>query len=176
MILGSKDILRLIRENEMITGYVDLKKQLQPNGFDLTVDRVFKPKGLCVLSELHKVLPNTDVNEIDPETMRKDNFVGWVLEKGTYLIEINETIKLPKDIFALSNQRSSLMRMMCRTNIGSWDSGYCGKGYSILTVFNPDGLLLEKDVRVIQIHFFKSTGVLSVYNGNYQNENLGENL
>lgn len=168
--LGSKEILKLIKEKEMVQNYINLEQQLQPNSFDLTVDKVFISDDCSVLREKDKHLPKVD--KIKPRTFSVAKISGWYLTKGTYLFEVNEIVKLPKNISALSNQRSSLMRMFCRTNIGSWDCGYNGKGYSILTVLNPMGLWLEKNVRIIQMHFFKTSKVLESYNGQYQGENL----
>jgi len=168
--LGSKEILKLIKEKEMIQNYINLKQQLQPNSFDLTVDKVFVSNDTSVLREKDKYLPKVD--EIKPKTFSSPKIFGWHLIPGTYLFEVNEIVKLPKNISALSNQRSSLMRMFCQTNIGSWDCGYNGKGYSILTVHNPSGLWLEKNVRILQMHFFRTTKVLEKYNGHYQGENL----
>ena len=165
MMLGSKEILGLIKEKSMITGYVNFDKQLQPNGFDLTVGKIFRTHCDCgVLSEKQKHLP--------VKVQIFSDLNGWNLNKGTYIFEVNETVKLPENISAISVQRSSLMRMFCQTQVGSWDAGYHGRGYGLLNVFHPEGLILEKDVRIIQMHFFKTSEVLKKYDGSYQKENL----
>lgn len=51
MYLGSDEIRKLVVTKNLVSGYRDLEKQLQPNGFDLTVQKieVFEKlkKGKC---------------------------------------------------------------------------------------------------------------------------------
>jgi dUTP pyrophosphatase len=162
--LGSLEILELIEENNMITNYINLHKQLQPNGFDLTLKYVFKLNTHGVLYKDNKYIPNKI--QIFPKN------TIYSLNKGCYLIMFNEEIKLPKDISAITIQRSSLMRMLCHTQVGSWDVGYHGRGLSMLVVNNPHGVVLEKDVKIVQMLFFKVGQILNEYSGHYQEEGL----
>jgi dUTP pyrophosphatase len=172
MILNNKMILEHIKNIDMITGYIDLETQLQPNGFDLTIDEI---------SELvHGSLSRLDFdnkNRSIPDT----NKIRWLettdgeviyLDEGVYKFKVNETIKLPENIMAISIQRSSLMRMLCDTNIGLWDCGYHGSGYSILKVHNPDGITVYRNARIIQVIFMRASTPTDVYKGIYQHENV----
>ncbi len=165
MFLGSEEIKRLILEEGLVKDYLDLDKQLQPNGFDLTVNKIeIFAEGAWI--------KRTEV--IKPRTVELpcngDDY--WILQKGCYLLYFNEEIKLPKQIAAIHIQRSSLMRCGVFSIVGSWDTGYNGKGCSLIVVENPHGVLLWKNARVVQMHFIRVEGELFTYNGNYQKENL----
>ena len=170
MMLGSKEILRLIKEENMITDYINLDKQLQPNGFDLTVAEIFEVGQSGILKEGRKV--SLRIEKKNSYCMPVMNKRYFVFAKGAYLVKFNEIIQLPKNISAITIQRSSLMRMLVHTQVGSWDVGYHGRGFSMLIVNNPNGVKIEENVRIVQMHFFKTTEVLKKYDGSYQKENL----
>lgn len=167
MFLGSEEIRKLIKEQNMVSNFgLELDEQIQPNGIDLTLEKIERfcgPGEIYIHGkfppQMQEILP-----DIDGET--------YHLSKGSYLIYFNETIKLPKGIAAIHIQRSTLMRYGTFTIVGSWDSGYHGKGCSLLLVSNEDGLTLERNARVVQMHFIPVSGELFAYNGNYQNENI----
>lgn len=166
MILNKEQIRELILHHDLITDYVDLETQLQPNGFDLTVEEMFAfhPKPFNKIK--------FDTKEIE----RKETiFFGglynrWGFEKGVYKFKINETIKLPNNICAVTTQRSSVMRMGNSCNVGYWDAGYHGSGYSTIQVNNF--VEIWKDARLIQMYFYELEETSEPYNGNYQKENV----
>ena len=166
MFLGSSVIKKLILEKGMIKGYGNLEEQLQPDGFDLRVDKVMKTDGVGFIGVNTKALPLLKDIEFT-------NVVGgWILCKGSYIISFMEEVNLPKDIAAITIQRSTVMRCNDATVVGSWDAGYNGKGYNKLSIDNNDGLILEHGSRVVQMHFIPVAGENFSYNGSYQGENL----
>jgi dUTP pyrophosphatase len=168
MFLGSEIIKKLILEKEMIKGYGNLEEQLQPNGFDLRVEKVQKQcsNKLAAICIDYKDLP--DMRDVAFEAFTDK----WILGKGAYLIYFMEEIHLPKDIAAITIQRSTVMRCLEETIVGSWDAGYHGKGCNKLTIDSTNGLLLQKGSRIVQMHFIPVAGESFGYNGNYQGENL----
>jgi dUTP pyrophosphatase len=165
MIKGMNWIKDQIGRNSLIENFIDIDIQLQPNGFDLTVEEIydFHPKPNNRLSFKHKLID-------DRETIRFGGLYDEVkLEEGVYKFKVNETINLPSDVCAISTQRSSFMRMGNITNVGFWDAGYRGSGYSIMIVYNP--LWIKKNARIIQCYFFDVEG-METYKGIYQNENV----
>jgi dUTP pyrophosphatase len=94
------------------------------------------------------------------------------LDFGMYIFNVNETINLPSDICAITIQRSSLMRSGVNTNIGFWDSGYLGKGYSTINIMNPNGFTIQKDASIVQMVFLKNVKNTVLYNGSYRNEGI----
>ena len=171
MFLGSEEIKKLILKKEMIRNYGNLDEQLQPNGFDLRVEKVekevFKVQPFILGRETKKFPEMANVN-LTPE---KDSD-WWFLKPGKYLIYFIEEVNLPKDIAAVTIQRSSVMRGLEETIVGSWDAGYNGKGCNKLTVDSESGMLLQYGARVVQMHFIPVSGENFSYNGSYQKENL----
>jgi dUTP pyrophosphatase len=168
--LNRENLKKLIREKNLVTGYIDLDTQVTPNGFDLTVDSVssFNSAGALDFSNKERVLP--DCPEIPPKKQKpEDKFGWWHLEKGTYKAKTNETVNLPNDLIAIAFPRTSLLRMGAYTHHGVWDAGFNGKGEFILVVENPQGLKLKQNARIAQLVFLPINETDQGYKGIYQN-------
>jgi len=168
--LNRQDILQLIQKNNLIENYIDLDKQLTPNGFDLTVGAVFTfaTSGSVDFSNKERMIP--DCQEILPQKQsRQDKFGWWSLEKGIYKVKTNETVNLPNDLIAIAFPRSSLLRMGAFTHNGVWDAGFQGKGEFILAVDNPHGIKLKQNARLNQLIFLPINETKEGYKGIYQN-------
>jgi len=176
--LNRDEILELIKEKDMIIGYIDLDVQLQPNGFDLTVEEIydFHPVELGVIQFKDKSIPDKLMTiRFGPlpklmTIMFGPLYKSTKLNKGVYKFKINETIKLPDDIVAITTQRSTVMRCGCMCNVGYWDCGYHGSGYSIINVMHP--VEIHRNARLIQMYFYKINAPSKTYNGSYQKENV----
>lgn len=169
MILNREEIESLIKEKELFSGFVDLKTQVTPNGFDLTVASVseFKGEGNLDFSNKERRLPETE--ELLPiKNNSEDKFGWWNLKKGAYRIRTNETISLPKDLIAIAYPRSSLLRMGAFTQNAVWDAGFKGKSEFILVVDNPYGLKLKQNARIIQLIFIRMNETREGYKGIFQ--------
>ena len=160
--LNREEIARLIEaEPPMIEDYVDLRAQLQPNGFDLSLREVamLETRGQLGGSNESRVL-----SELRALAFGSD---GWLsLERGAYAITFNEVVNLPSDVMALGRPRSSLLRSGVSLHTAVWDAGYRGRSQSLLTVHNAGGFRLQRDARLAQLVFFQagycSGGGLSV--------------
>jgi dUTP pyrophosphatase len=167
-VLSGQDIQRLLnQEPPLVEGWIDLKEQLQINGFDLTLREVALPQsaGRIAVASRQRV-----VSELAPLVF--DGLDYLELVPGTYIITYNEIVHLPKNIMALGRPRSSLLR--CGVNVGTavWDAGYSGRSQSLMVVYNPLGFRLQRNARIIQLVFFELTGETEGYNGVYQGENI----
>lgn len=167
MYLGSDEIKKLIEKEELVKDFINLETQLQPNGFDLTLLKIEKFKNSGFISFSDKKLADVEEVPID-----ENNY--WMLDKGAYLITFNEVVKLPKGIMAITIQRSTIMRNGAMTIVGSWDSGYNGRGTNLLIVTNPHGIILQRNARIVQMHFIKIEGKNFLYEGHYQKENINK--
>ncbi len=167
-VLSKEDIRRLIVEKKLVENYINLEKQLQPNGFDCTLRAVYRIKGVG------KIDFDNSEREIPPvEELEFEN--DWVyLDRGVYRARINEVVNLPKDLMAFARPRSSLIR--CGANIltAVWDAGYRGRSEVGIVVYN--GLWLKKNARIVQLVFIKLSGESEGYSGIYQNEGVGEDV
>lgn len=165
--LGSKTIKKLILEKGLVQDYIDLNSQLQPNGFDMTVQKIERVTGKGTISTSGKMTPI--LLEIPT-----DDSGFWNLKNGLYIITFNEILNFPKGIAGIGIQRSTIARCGAIINVSSWDSGYEGRGQNLLVVHNKNGLVLQKNSRVVQMHFIRISGENFLYNGNYQKENINK--
>ena len=152
----------------LVEGYVHLAAQIQPNGFDLTLQQVsdFKSAGQIDLSNAERVLPNTHTLPFD-----KDEYLQ--LEPGPYLITFNEVIRLPLDLMALGKPRSSLLRCGVAVHNAVWDAGYQGRSQALIVVYNREGFRVKRNARLIQLVFLRLAQPLKE---GYQGAFMGENL
>lgn len=165
------DIERLIKEKNLIEGYINLELQLTPNGFDLTVANVFdfdKPGALDFSNKEREVPEGKEI--IPTKKIPEDKFGWWHLKKGSYKVRSNETVNLPYDLVGLAFSRTSLLRMGAFTQHGIWDAGFKGKGEFILVVENPKGLRLKQNARIAQMIFIRINETDKGYRGIYQNK------
>ncbi|MFH1199564.1 MAG: deoxyuridine 5'-triphosphate nucleotidohydrolase [Candidatus Micrarchaeota archaeon] len=169
MILNRQEILERILKEKLIQGYTDAKSQLQPAGFDLTVEKVFKLKTQGAIDFDNKGRKISEVTEL---AWGAD---GWLeLKQGTYKIQFAEEVALPGELAAMTILRSSVMRCGCVMHQGYWDPGYHGKGETALYVGNENGLRLKKGAKIAQMVFFKVAGggADEIYAGMHQHENV----
>lgn len=166
MILTQKEVEEKINEEELLSSYIDLKKQLQPNGFDCTLKAVEK------LSEAAKIDFSNKEREL-PEG-EPIGFEGeWIfLEEGAYRAYLNEVVKLDNSTMAIGRPRSTLARAGVGLITAVWDAGYNGRSVVGLVVHNEGGVWLKRNARIMQLIFLKLAEETQGYNGVYQRENI----
>ncbi|MCM8778993.1 MAG: deoxyuridine 5'-triphosphate nucleotidohydrolase [Candidatus Omnitrophica bacterium] len=168
MVLNREEIEKLIKEGKLIENYIDLEKQLTPNGFDLTVNKIFSFKDAGALDFSNKERELSKAQEV--RFFRKssqDKYGWWRLKKGAYKIVTNEVFNLPHNLIALSFPRSSLLRMGAFTQTGVWDAGFKGKSEFILVVENLRGIRIKQNARIVQLIFLRINKVREGYKGIY---------
>jgi dUTP pyrophosphatase len=166
-VLSRESILKRIRNENLISDYIDLEKQLQPNGFDCTLKAVgrLKGEGKLDFDNSERKLPEVEIIDFGEQ--------GWVfLEKGVYRAYINEVVRLGNDLMAFGRPRSSLVRAGANLLTAVWDAGYTGRSEVGLVVYNPDGIYLKKNARILQLVFIKLTEKTKPYSGAYSGENI----
>jgi len=167
MILTKNEILSLIKNTPpLIEGYIDLAKQLQPAGFDLTLRSVhiFGSGGAIDFDNTRRVIPQW--KELP---FGRDGSV--FLDPGAYVVSFNEIVNMPLNLIAIAKPRSSLLRSGATVSTAVWDPGYRGRSKALLVIYNPHGLTLYRNARIVQLIFIKLIGeVLEGYAGVYQGE------
>lgn len=167
-ILCREDILNLLKGNPpLVDNLCDIEQQVQPNGIDLTLKEValLSSRGSLGLNNESRVISGTSPLVFDG--------LGRVdLLSGCYLVTYNEVVNLPRNIMALATPRSSLLRCGVSIHSAVWDAGYSGRSQSLMVVYNPQGLRLHRNARIIQMVFFLLSGeVTQGYRGVFQGEN-----
>jgi len=159
----------------LIEGFTTLEEQLQPNGFDLRVREVSSFQiehdcpGSLTVKDIERRLPNT-------RSLPTNGDGFWHLLPGPYLLSFHETVNLPLDLMAFGRPRSSLLRSGVAIHTAVWDAGYSGRSQALVMVYHPNGFLLQKDARVMQLVFFHlNLPVEQGYKGRYQGEGTSNN-
>ncbi len=167
-ILSSQDIRRLLQQQPpLVEGYVNLSQQVQPNGIDFTLREValLQSRGKITVSDDQRL-----VSDLAPLVF--DGLGSIDLMPGAYVVTYNEIVHLPKDIMALARPRSSLLRSGVTIDTAVWDAGYSGRSQSLMVVYNPQGVRLQRNARIVQLVFLQLTQETEGYRGVYQGENI----
>lgn len=165
--LAGSTIRRLIAgQPSLVADYVDLEQQIQPNGIDLTLESVWVSAGRGTIGR-------SNAERALPARWQVEPVGGWYsLAAGLYIVRLNEMLRLPDDLLALGQPRSSLLRCGVTVYNAVWDAGYAGRSEVLLNVLNPGGFRVAEDARVLQLVFLRLDRPTVGYAGAYQGENL----
>ena len=157
-----------IRQLGLVEGFV-LNEQFQPAGVDLTAQSLWAYDGEGVIDADNKKRKIPAAKKLE---WGADGSVR--LWPGAYKIIFNETVSIPKDCAAFARSRSSLLRMGASVQTALWDPGYTGRSEALLYVFNPAGIVVHANARLVQLVFARLERAAGAgYCGQYQGENLG---
>ena len=146
-----------------------VKDQIQQNGIDLTIKDVTRLYGHAEVRVDTKRLPGATKTNTT-ETL--DKHKQWRLEAGNaYIANLNETVKIPKDMCALIVMRSTFNRCGCLIMGCVFDSGYEGK--PSLSIYPHVDIFIEENTRIAQILFFDAESA-KLYDGQYQHQGIKE--
>jgi dUTP pyrophosphatase len=90
------------------------------------------------------------------------------LARGTYLVDFNETVAIPRNCLATVYPRSSLWRSGVGIHAGVVDAGYQGAMGAMMEVRNEHGVTLCRDAKLAQIVFAEMGEEVEGYDGIYQ--------
>lgn len=141
-------------------------------GVDLSVKNIYKIKNRGIVLREKTYVPDYEL--VQPTEIIQDR-IGWSLQSGTYILELNEGIQLGKEDNGLIFQRSSLNRSGVTTISSVWDAGFTTRDGDVintmtirLNVDNKEGFILEQNARVAQILILNSEEVTALYAGQFQ--------
>ena len=166
--LAREDLRRLLAATPpLLEDLTDVEHQLQPNGVDLRIDRVFKLTSPALLGATDALREPAAREEIPADA---DGW--WDLHQGSYVVMLKERLNLPADLMALGRPRSTLLRSGVSIHTAVWDAGYSGRSEALLTVFNGRGFRVQRGARVLQLVFMRlEQATRDGYRGKYQGEN-----
>ena len=149
-------------------GMIDEDSQTQMCGLELTLQKIerFSSSDSLAFDNKERILPQTEHMDFDSD--------GWIsLSPGAYLVTFNEIVSIPRNPAAIGRARSSLLRCGASLETALWDPGYRGRSQSLLVVYNPAGLKLKKEARLMQLVFLRlEKEAEKEYSGRYQGENI----
>ena len=167
-VLSREDIHKLLQqEPPLIEGHINLEEQMQPNGIDLTLREV------ALLQSSGKIAVENSKRRVSDLALLVFDGLGFIqLMPAAYIITYNEIVHLPKNVMALALPRSSLLRCGVTVHTAVWDAGYHGRAQSLMVVYNPQGVSLQRNARIVQLVFLQLTRKTEGYHGTYQKENM----
>jgi len=167
-------ILNGKQASKYVSGMINPDDQIQPCGIDLTLKTVadYANCGSISTNNATRILSTT----VDLRWMTMwDGSEGGrvILDRGPYLITLNEIVDVPKDCMAMAFPRSSLLRCGVTVETAVWDPGYKGRSQCMMVVHHPEGFIIRKNAKVLQLVFVKlDEDAATLYDGIYQGENL----
>lgn len=158
---------RILREK-----YPDLEEeQYQPAGIDLTLNKVQrvgsfgKPYGLF---KDGKELPQlVDVSPKEIKYRGEDIEVFYLNPRTTYIAVTNEMVNIAEDSAQIYLPRSSLLRANIDVRTALGDPAFNGHLSFLIINYNSFPFALEKNVRFAQLVDLKVDGIMSKYDGDY---------
>lgn len=162
--IDRETLLKLIKDKQLVSNLIDPTIQVSPNGIELTLFKIFQfdEPGVIDFSNRERQIPKN--KELKP----KDG--QYTLPEGTYLVTYNESVQIPPDMIAIGRPRSSLLRSGVTIESAVWDAGYKGRSRGLLTVYNPHGVIIKQNARLLHLIFFWLQKETKPYEGAYQGE------
>jgi dUTP pyrophosphatase len=170
MILSKNEIDELMKlDPPLVEDMIDLDTQIQVNGCELTVDRIFAFAGADTGTGIGAIAFGNSERVLSECTELAFDDDDWIdLPAGSYKIVSREIVHIPKDTIAIARPRSSLLRCAVSVETAVWDAGYEGKSECLLIVFNEAGFRLKRGARVVQLLFMGLASETEGYAGVYQ--------
>ena len=159
--LNREQIIKLIKRKHIYSEELIKKKQIQPASLDLTLsNKCYRIKASFIPNniKISKVIKELALTKIDisKKTLLEKNCI--------YLCELNEKLRLPKDIKGKSNPKSTTGRLDIFTRVITEN----GKEYDFVN-YNYQGklfleiipqsfsIILKKNISLNQIRFFQQS-------------------
>ncbi|OKL57163.1 hypothetical protein UA08_07446 [Talaromyces atroroseus] len=142
MILSGASIIKREIVRNLLSAH-----QIQPCGVDISFRRVLNWTSPATVDFDNSRRQAANTFEI-PFHLEKG---AVALAQGSYLVEFNETVRIPPDYIAQIFVRSSLWRSGVLLTAGVIDAGYKGALGALLDVRNPHGIALYKNAKLGQV-------------------------
>jgi len=177
-----------IIKHGIIQNLRSIAQQSQPCGVDLSLRRVLTWTSPATVDFANRFRQAASTSELkrsfspsssrgagdsskDADTGTDSDTQAFRLPQGAYLVEFNETCRIPLDYMGQIFVRSSLWRSGALLTAGVVDAGYEGALGALLDVRNPAGIVLHKDAKLGQMVLHKMQEEVAGYRGSYQNRN-----
>lgn len=166
MILGSKKLLKLIREKKLVENLSERElNNPEGAGFDIRIGELYEVKGKGFLGiEERETSGIKLIAKFDKKKRQK-----VILQPRTYyLMKTIEKLNLPENLLALFTPRSTLYRSGVYIFGGQTAPGYKGELTTGIYNFRDEKFELEMGARVLHLMFFEVKGKSNLYRGQWQ--------
>jgi dUTP pyrophosphatase len=150
-------------------------KQIQPNGVDLTIDKILEYRGSAFMGDgeyskpTRSEAPTVPVSELGGSSdVIFDSDEVYQLPPGGYVVVYDEEIiEIPDAHVGFVWPRSRFLRCSSHLTSAVWDTGYSGRGEGGLITTQP--MFVEPEMRIGQMTFARADNFES-YDGTHQGE------
>lgn len=166
MILGIKDLQRLVEERKLVENLSDREiNNPEGAGFDLRLGEIYELSGDGFLGIEERNTPKTKtIAQFNPAKETYFNF-----EPGKYyLVKTIEKVNLPENISGIVFSRTTLFRSGLALFNGIVQPGYCGELSFGLCNFGKGNMKISLGARVVHITFHEISGFGNSYRGQWQ--------
>lgn len=165
MVLGIKELHRLVKERDLVEGLSE-RELTNPEGagFDLRVGELYEVSGQGFLGIEQRETPEMKlIGKYEEKT------VEVLLKPHTYYVmKTIEEVNMPENLLAIMAPRSTLFRSGVYIFGGQVPPGYNGGLNMGIYNFRDTEFRLEMGARVVHIMFFEVKGEGNLYRGQWQ--------
>ncbi|KPJ72594.1 hypothetical protein AMJ48_03015 [Parcubacteria bacterium DG_74_1] len=166
MVLGVKELLKLVREKKLVANLSERElKNPEGAGFDIRIGELYEVEGKGFLGLEERETPQIKLIAGFSEKKPKKILLK---PKTYYLMKTIERLSLPENILALFTPRSTLYRSGIYIFGGQTAPGYKGELTTGIYNFSEEDFELEMGSRVIHVMFFEVEGETNLYRGQWQ--------
>jgi deoxycytidine triphosphate deaminase len=166
MILGPKELLKLVKTKKLVEGLSE-RELTNPEGagFDLRLGEVYKISGSAFLGETHR--QTADITLIKKYESKKRSSLK-IKPGDFFLVKTIEKINLPINLSAVILPRTTTFRSGLFIRTGPIQPGYEGELTFGLKNEGPITVEIEMGARFVHVLFHEIKGVGSKYRGQWQ--------
>ncbi|MBI2613226.1 MAG: 2'-deoxycytidine 5'-triphosphate deaminase [Candidatus Levybacteria bacterium] len=178
MILGPKDLLKLVKTKKLVEGLSE-RELTNPEGagFDLRLGEVYSISGNAFLGETHRktadiklVAQYRHIKKISDRIKKSDIKTQKIeIKPGDFfLVKTIESVNMPQNLTASITPRSTTYRSGLFLRTGNVQPGYCGGLIFGLKNEGPITVEIEMGARFVHIQFSQVKGGGNMYRGQWQ--------
>lgn len=166
MILGPKELLRLVKKQKLVENLSERElTNPEGTGFDLRLGEVFKISGKAFLGETHRQTP--DIESVKVYDPKKKSSIK-IKPGDFFLVKTIEKINLPLNLSAVIIPRTTTFRSGLFIRTGPIQPGYSGELTFGLKNEGPITVEIEMGARFTHLIFHEIKGSGSAYRGQWQ--------
>lgn len=160
MILSGLEIIT----RQLVRNIRNVAQQQQSCGVDLTLRQISKWTSAATIDfdNIKRQAAQTSILPFDGTSR------SITLQPGAYLVDFNETVRIPRNCMGSLFPRSSLWRSGLGISAGVVDAGYEGAMGALVEVKNPHGVVLYENSKLAQIVLEEMGQEVEGYSGVYQ--------
>ncbi len=164
MILGIDELLRLVREKELVKHLSEREIQRPEGaGFDIRVGEIYEIEGEGFLGVEKRKTPTPKL----VAQYGKDK--EYILKPGAYvLVRTIEEVNIPENLVMLTFPRSTLQRCGILLLATQTAPGYSGKLVFGMKNLGPCPFRMELGARIAHVIFLEVKGKTSLYRGQWK--------